>query len=200
MERQPFSIGEYYHVYNRGNDRRNVFLDETDYQKFLGALRRIRKYGSTWRMTGSSLNLRIVAFCLNPNHFHFVVQQTAKVDISRFFQQLCTSYTMYFNKRHRRSGTLFQGPFRSSHVDSDPYLTWVTNYVNGNAELHGITKDARLYPWSSYPEYLSPSRASIFNDDLVLRQFEGGMDYDVFAQRQIKVMKSNRIASFPFQD
>lgn len=192
MNREPFGTDRYYHVYNRGVDKRNVFQDEEDFLRFLQTIERIRIFGSSKGKGVLPEWIPIVAYCLNPNHFHFILRQTTKADISRFMQKLCTSYTKYFNYKYRRSGALLETTFKSSRIDSESYLSWVSSYVNSNAELHGITLDARTYRWCSFPEYLSKSKKNIVDDFIVLNQFNDSSEYEKFVREQISRMKLNQ--------
>jgi len=102
----PFAQGEYYHIYNRGANRQPIFRCGDNYV-FL--LRRVKRYIVQWQIV-------VIAYCLMPNHYHFVLLQAGEHPISYFVQSLFNSYTKAFNKMYGRSGTLFEGPFRAAHV------------------------------------------------------------------------------------
>lgn len=135
------TTGEYYHVYNRGNSKQDIFLDEQDYLIFQGLLylmnmgRRI-----TLRESGSSSysyprDITIVsigAYCLMPNHVHILIKQTIDGGISKYTQKLFTAYAMYFNKKYKRTGGLFEGVFKSKHVTNDTYLQYLYAYIHLN--------------------------------------------------------------------
>jgi putative transposase len=135
--------GEYYHIYNRGTDKRKVFMTQQDYKRFLALLYvcngtnpvSINFRGSTSEIfgwdRGKSL-VKMCAYCLMPNHFHILVQETENGGISKFMQKLITGYTMYFNKIRERSGSLFQGRFRASHIDNDKYFSYIVSYIHLN--------------------------------------------------------------------
>ncbi|MCX6791129.1 MAG: transposase [Candidatus Gribaldobacteria bacterium] len=170
-----FVNGEYYHIYNRGVDKREVFLDKKDYWKFfdgmrdfnnstyyqdrLGALglstHSIRElHSSDFKQLGSFLAeqgkvVDIISYTLNPNHPHLIIRQLKDRGISNFMHKLGTSYTNYFNKKYDRSGALFQGAYKIIHINNNEYLLWLIGYINGNIEIHGLEK-ASDYPWSSY--------------------------------------------------
>src|ERR1700686_1992234 len=129
--------GEYYHIYNRGVDKRNIFSDKSDLQRFLQSMKEfntldpigslyensfIKKKELRGELGGSSSKLvQFVAFCLNPNHYHFILTPLAEKGIEKFMQRLGTGYTMYFNEKNKRSGSLFQGKFKSKHINSNAY-------------------------------------------------------------------------------
>ncbi|MCX6789153.1 MAG: transposase [Candidatus Gribaldobacteria bacterium] len=170
-----FVNGEYYHIYNRGVDRREVFLDEKDYWKFFDCMRDFNNktyyedrlsalglskksvrvlHSDDFKRLGSFLKeqekvVNNVSYNLIPNHFHFILQQLQDNGISNFMHKLGLSYTGCFNKNNDRSGALFQGTYKAVHIDNERYLLWLIGYVNGNIEIHGLGK-ASDYPWSSY--------------------------------------------------
>ena len=167
--------GEYYHIYNRGVDKRVVFIDDEDFWKFFDCLRdlnnetyyeeRLNALGISkdnpkelnsfdFKRLGSFIKeqekiVEIISYSLNPNHFHLILKQLKDNGISNFMQRVGTSYTNYFNKKYDRSGALFQGRFKKIHIDNERYLQWLIGYVNGNIEIHGLGKVSD-YPWSSY--------------------------------------------------
>ncbi len=140
-----FANHELYHVFNRGVEKRNIFIDEIDYKKFVFILfkfNRIQPVRSSGRDFEISLKensikkprthqplVKIHHYCLMSNHYHLVLEQVSEGGISKFLQKVMTGYTMYFNKRHERSGVLFQGKTKSKHIDSDPYLVRIRSYI-----------------------------------------------------------------------
>src|SRR3989338_8322180 len=143
-----FSIDEYYHLYNRGVEKRVIFEDKNDYSRFVGLLyacnsevsfnaRELNK-GETFAETvlreadREEPLVSIGAYSLMPNHFHLLVKEIKEGGISAFMQKLSTAYTMYFNKKRSRSGVLFQGVFKSQHINSDEYLKYLFSYIHLN--------------------------------------------------------------------
>ena len=133
-----FSEGEYYHLYNRGNAKRTIFLDEKDYERFLQLLRvcnstkhiNIRDLPEVFD-PGAPL-IAIGAYCLMPNHFHLLVKEITPNGISIFMQKMSTAYVMYFNKKYEVSGSLFEGKFKARHIDNDRYLRYCYAYIHLN--------------------------------------------------------------------
>jgi putative transposase len=141
----PFAVGEWYHCYNHGIEKRIVFQDTRDYHRFLELLylaneefplRRgdigINKFEETLRVSRGKKLVAIGAFCLMPNHFHLVLKEIRDGGITMFMRKIGTAYTMYFNARHGRRGNLFIGPFQSRHVSTDRYFQYLINYVHCN--------------------------------------------------------------------
>lgn len=183
MERkETFIEGEYYHLYNRGVDKRTIFPTARDYKRFLMLLylanseeevhiANILK-STTFedifvRDRGQQL-VAIGAYCLMPNHFHIVIAQLVDGGIARFMLKLQTAYSMYFNTKHERKGSLFQGPYRSVHAEDDRYLKYLFSYVHLNpakivdpqwkervGSKHELQRFVESYPYSSYGAYLN---------------------------------------------
>lgn len=189
MRKTEFAVGEWYHCYNRGVDKRITFEDEWDYRRFLEYLYLVNT-GTPLHRADLDVNsleeilllpregtlVVIGAFCLMPNHFHFVLKEIEEGGITKFMHKLGTAYTMYFNARYERTGNLFVKPFRSRHINNDTYFQHLINYLHCNpAELYELnwknekitdleTLIAKLteYPYSSlaaYEDTRSPLRA-----------------------------------------
>ena len=196
MRKFEFQTGEFYHIYNRGVDKREVFLDKWDYVRFLRSMREFNRLEATGgfyrkflasRFRGSTPNLGvepldkgkladIIAYCLNPNHYHFLLKQMVDGGISEFLKRLSGGYTSYFNFKNNRSGYLFQGRYKAIHVKSDSYLLWLSGYINGNAEIHRIAK-AENWIWGSYLDYTGKRRGMLCNKNIILSQFETIEEY-----------------------
>lgn len=140
----PFAVGEIYHIYNRGVEKRDIFLDDGDYRRFIYTIFSFNndrrsynssKYSLTRGRTSSKEEERlvhIVNWCLMPNHYHLCVQELVPGGIVKFLQKTMTGYTMYFNTKYQRSGVLFQGKTKSQHVHSDAYLRYLQYYIDYN--------------------------------------------------------------------
>lgn len=170
----PFVIGEYYHLYNRGVEKRTIFMDTKDYQHFLFlmyvcnteksiTLRDIKK-----NFERGEAIVDIGAYCLMPNHFHLLVKEKVEGGVSIYMRKVMTAYSMYFNKKYERTGTLFEGTFKSSHSATDRYLKYLYSYIHLNPaklinknwkEARGGTRAELLkfvlsYKYSSLSEYM----------------------------------------------
>ncbi|MBP9752115.1 MAG: transposase [Candidatus Moranbacteria bacterium] len=182
--RIPLEIGEYYHLYNRGVEKRDIFLDEHDYRRFLALLylcngveivnmQRLKmedvSYQEIFSLDRGEPLVAIGAYCLMPNHFHLLVKEVKEGGISLFMKKLLTAYAMYMNKRHERSGVLFQGRFKSEHVFTDNYFKYLYSYIHlnplklidpdwQNRKSKPLSEAAEYlggYPYSSYESYLN---------------------------------------------
>lgn len=179
-----FAPDEFYHIYNRGTEKRKIFLKHRDYERFLSLLYLangksavdIKRQGRTLselftRDRGKKL-VEVCAYCLMPNHFHLIIKELEDNGISKFMQKLMTGYTMYFNKMYDRSGALFQGKFKSEHADNDRYLNYLISYVhlnpvkiidagwkeNGVSNRRSAEKFLDSYMYSSFADYCGHDR------------------------------------------
>jgi putative transposase len=141
-----FAEYEYYHCYNRGTDKRRIFMSKKDQDYFIKSLflyntitpkQKLRLYSED--TSNDEPLVEIEAFCLLPNHYHIVLREISESGISKLMQRLSIGYTMYFNARHKRNGVLFQGPFKSKHIETDQDLRTVTGYVFYNNIIHEIS-------------------------------------------------------------
>lgn len=154
----------FYHVYNRGAGGQKVFIDDVDRIKFLSLLQRYT-VGLPDDIEGEypQYDLEINAYCLMGNHFHLLLfQENEPLEISRFMRSVCTAYAMYFNRRHKLRGHLFQEIFRASHISDDAYLAHISRYIHLNPAQY------RTYQWSSLPEYLGDRITDWVTPDRVL--------------------------------
>lgn len=159
----------YYHLYNRGVEKRNIFIDSQDYSVFLSYL---KKYLDPTGSDPKSLacEVELLAFCLMPNHFHLQVKQASRNGITKLIRAVCTSYAMYFNKKYGRVGTLFQGKYKAVLIMEEAYLVHLSRYIHLNPFYPG--SDPKQYPYSSYIYYLGEKNAHWLKPDLILSFFK----------------------------
>ena len=155
----------YYHLYNRGVEKRQIFLDEQDYKTYLSYLKfylsppplrgETPKYFPSQQLCNHSQQVTLLAYCLMPNHFHLFVKQKGSHSIDFFMRSLSTRYGMYFNKRYRRVGSLFQGPYKAAYIDDELQYLYLTKYIHRNPLTIGYSpQNLKEYPYSSYRNYL----------------------------------------------
>jgi len=208
MRKTLFVEGEYYHVFNRGVDKRQIFMDREDIERFYSSM---IAFNST-ELTGSiyekyfaqKLNpseenragdklVDIVCFCLNPNHFHFLLRQRVENGISLYMQRLGIGYTNYFNNKHKRSGALFQGKFKSVHVEANQQLLHLSAYINLNNRAHNLAKFGNRIPkyLSSWDEYIKGA-VGICSTDIILGQFKSVEKYEDFALSSLSEIQKRK--------
>jgi putative transposase len=170
----PLISGEYYHVYNRGNNRQDVFFERRNYLLFLWS---VRKY--LLNATDLGAGVTIVAYCLMPNHFHLLMHLLDD-HFSRRMQRLSISFTKALNTRYNRVGALFQGQFQAILVDTDEYLLHLSRYIHLNPVAAGLVARPQDWDFSSYREYTGTRSGTLVTPDIVLGQFGSRAEYSRF--------------------
>ena len=221
MERKfDFEVDEYYHIYNRGNDKRLIFISDSDRNRFVRSLFllnnqnaiEMRNYGgqpsvkvfdSEKRRKREEVLVDIGAYCLMPNHFHLLVREKNEGGLSQFMLKLLTSYSMYFNLKHKRAGSLFESRFKATHVDSDRYLHYLFAYIHLNpikivyptwpeAPINDVAKAEEYlanYQFSSYLDYANDNgrlEEKILNKKTFPEYFQKTSDFNTFLADWIK--------------
>lgn len=163
-----FAPDSYYHIYNRGVEKRTIFLDDRDYRTFLSYFkvalspelkeeyqREALSQLAVARLRRLKLDsqIELLAYCLMPNHFHLLIYQKDRESMSQLMRSIMTGYVLYFNKRYKRVGPLFQGTYKASRLDTDAYLWHISRYIHLNS------KDWEHYTYSSLPYYLGERKA-----------------------------------------
>lgn len=198
-----FSLDEFYHIYNRGVEKRQIFLDESEYKRFVTLLYTANSTESVHLSNYKDVPLKDIpvgkpivavgAWCLMPNHFHILIKEIEEGGISRFLHKLSTGYSMYFNTKYHRKGSLFDRPFKARHLDYDQYLKYQFAYIHLNpiSIVDNGWKDKKLenkkkakdflekYEYSSYIDYLGMDRPEkiILNREAFPEYFENTNDF-----------------------
>ena len=199
------SLDEFYHLYNRGVEKRTIFLDSQDHERFIELLfvantvkpinlRLIRKHEkSIFDFDRGEPIVSIGAYCLMPNHFHILVTSSIENGISLFMNKLSTSYSMYFNKKYNRTGALFEGSFKAKHADSDEYLKYLYSYIHLNPvklidskwKEEGVKDVAKSYDFATSFKYSS------LQDYMAIKRKENGIlnmsPFPEYFQNQIDI-------------
>lgn len=172
-----------YHLYNRGVEKRRIFQDEMDYSVFLSYLKDYLLFKDVKELTRALVDLNrstkekdrilkllrlnnfnkeieLLCYCLMPNHFHFEIQQISAYKIDSFMNSLCTRYTMYFNRKYKRVGPLFEGVYKAVLVSSDEQLLELSRYIHRQA----INENQP----SSYLDYVGQRKTTWLNPEHIL--------------------------------
>lgn len=198
---KKYLAGGYYHLYNRGVEKRIIFEDEQDYGVFLSYLKnyllpkntnnlqeKLADPKITWvekdqiirqlRLNNFFGEIELLAYCLMPNHYHLLVRQKSEVVIDYFMRSLNTRYVVYFNKRYQRVGPLFQGVYKAVLVETDEQLTHLSAYIHRNPidskptyVQKGLSLQKLTSQPSSLPEYLRIRRTQWLNEKIILGYF-----------------------------
>jgi putative transposase len=149
-----YTVDTYYHIYNRGVNKEPVFRDDQDYAVFLQLLKRyLDPSARTERQGNGALypcyddELNLVAYCLMRNHFHLFIYQYSDTGMKKLMRSLTVAYSMYFNKKYKRVGPVFQQRYRAVRIDDDAQLLHITRYIHLNPKHYAS------YKWSSYLNY-----------------------------------------------
>lgn len=195
---REFEPQSYYHVYNRGVEKRLIFLDADDYTTFLGLLKKYlsgdkKAVRNTNRHTFPTLGgeVMLLAYCLMPNHVHLLFYQHTAEGVAKLMRRVMTGYVMYFNDKYKRVGSLFQGRYKASRIDADSYLQHISRYIHLNPEEY------MTWPYSSFVYYKGEKRTPEWlNTQKILEVFEESQtDYVEFvgwyqdSMRELSMLK-----------
>ena len=191
----PFTSDSFYHIYNRGSEKRRIFENSRDYQRFIKTLKyyqiegpkpRFSKFPSLTvnKLDESKKIVEIVAYCLMPNHFHLLIKPIKDAGITEFLSKLSNSYTKYYNTKNDRVGPLFQGEFKAVLIESNEQLVHVSRYIHLNPLVSGIIKNINQYEWSSYQDYVENKNDFCSKED-ILYFFKDSKDYEKFVLDQV---------------
>lgn len=210
----------FYHIYNRGVNKRSIFKDQQDYSVLLSYLKTyllpkdtqgldqiLADTHSSAKEKDVALNLLqlnnfhnrilLLAYILMPNHFHFLIQQTGKNDMDSFMQSCMTRYTRYFNQKYKRVGPLFQGKYKAVMVESDAQLLYLTRYIHRNS-LFLPGADIFSQP-SSYSVYLGKTKQAWVKPEFILSNFStsGYNSYESFVEDDDETIEEQSIFTLP---
>lgn len=159
---KEYKENSYYHIYNRGVAKGEVFLEDEDYKVFISYLKiylsplalqeETLKVPPSRRLKNYSENIKLNAYCLMPNHFHLLIHQTDANAINFFMRSLGIKYAMYFNRKYKRVGTLFQAAYKAVMINDENHLLYLTKYIHRNPSTS--RRDLEGYKYSSYGNYL----------------------------------------------
>ena len=203
--RKEYGIGGFYHIYNRGVEKRKIFLDEQDHKVFLSYMKFYLEKGDLQGQALQGVNgenispsripknyhnqIDLLAYCLMPNHFHFFVSQSTGRAIAEFMQSLILKYVMYFNKKYKRVGSLFQSRYKTVLINNENQFIYITKYIHQNPKdllpagpgLAGLAN----YKYSSYGNYLGLFKQDWVKTDKILSCFQeasSGSEYRSFVE------------------
>lgn len=206
MRKTIITAGEYYHIYNRGNRKQNIFIDQRDYIRFLFLILYFQspmpvhnisytvasfiKHRVFNRVFNNSKEEEVVrtrtvdltVFTLMQNHFHLIVYERKEDGISSYLQRVQNAYAKYFNNKYQTAGHVFQGPYQAVHVENNEQLLHVSAYVHRNQrEMSKWRNKEHNYPWSSYQDYIHKNRwGKLLSQKIILKQFSDQSEYANF--------------------
>lgn len=204
MRKEKISTGEHYHVFNRGNNKQEIFMEDCDWVRFLFLILHLQSpktftnisrpvaffvrhsvFNTSQKDEEEILkdrNVELVSFSLMPNHFHLIIREVSEGGISKYMQRILNAYTKYINTKYQKTGHLFQGPFKVVRVEDNEQLLHLSAYVHRNPrELSGIKDKEHEYTWSSFQDYINKNRwGRLIAPEIILDQFSNGQKYKEF--------------------
>ena len=201
----PIITGQYYHIYNRGNNKQKIFFDKRDYARMLFLILYFQSPAVTFKNIDRHVSyflkhgvfpvneletqkviknraVELVVFTQMPNHLHLLASEVTEGGIADYMQRIGTSFTKYSNKKYDRCGHTFQGPYQYKHIKDDNQLCYTSAYIHRNQrELREWRDKEHLYPWSSFQDYAAKNRwGELLKNDMVMERFKDGQEYKEF--------------------
>jgi putative transposase len=165
-----FAQGQYYHIFNRGAGKEQIFFNEGNYEYFLLLVKRYyQKYGAT-----------IIAYCLMPNHYHFLLRQETDEPLSKFMQVLFNAYAQALNIQQERMGTLFEGRFKHKCVDKWEYLVTLCRYIHRNPVKARLVTYPEDWVYSNYRDWIGLRDGALVDNVFVQDHFPSADEYVKF--------------------
>lgn len=191
------ATGKIYHIFNRGVNKQNIFFAEDDYRRFLQVathyLTSKRQFSHSKKPISDTVSemakidskVEVLAYCLMPNHFHLLVKQLGDRGITWYLQHVSNSYSHYIHTKYKRTGPLFEGPFKNVLIETDEQLIHVSRYIHLNPLVSNLIKNLNDYLWSSYSSYINDEKDPLCTTKTILGYFKGKKDYRQFVLDQI---------------
>ena len=168
--KKKFYPGGYYHIFNRGANRGEIFFSNENYNY---CLRLIRKYSELY-------NISVIAFCLMPNHYHLILRQNSDNSISLLMQVVFNAYVQAVNRRVGRKGTLFEGRFKYIRIERENYILHLCRYIHLNPVKAKLVKVPEDWLFSNYQEWIGQRSSQLFDPDFIAAYFRNANDYQNF--------------------
>ncbi len=173
----------------------NIFVDGQDFLNFLKRLNTV-----LGKQQGSSLRIRplptgaftILSYCLMPNHFHLLIRQNTELSAAKLISKVCTSYSMYFNKKYSHIGGVFQDQYKAVPIDNDAYLLWVSAYIHQNPVVGGLVESLADYPWSSYLDYVGKRHGKLPEPNFLIAMAGSLGLYEKFVEDSFAKIKTRK--------
>ena len=196
-----FAPNSYYHVFNRGNNKQDIFLDKQDHMLFLWRLKEALLPGSADFTPKGRYSRKLLpegafnlfAYCLMPNHFHLLIKQDTEIPVSKLITKVCTSYAKYFNKKYERVGQVFQDQFKAIKVEKDSYLLWLSAYIHQNPRVAGLVNNLENWEWGSYLDYIGLRQGKLCDRNFILGMMDKNVEkYKIFVEQSFEKIKERK--------
>ena len=224
MRKKKMEKGEHYHIYNRGNNKQLIFIDERDWIRLLFSIvylqspisfNNIGRQVSCFVKNGifnvsaeeqadieKHKSVELINFVLMPNHFHLTVRELKEGGIAEYMQRASCGHTKYFNIRYNKSGHLFQGPYKAVHIGNNDQLLYLSTYIHRNPKELGEWKNKlEIYPWSSLRDYIGKNRwGALLQKNVIINQFKSVNEYKKFVSTSTAKKLKSELDSDLFLD
>jgi putative transposase len=168
--------GMYYHIYNRGMSKSPIFREEANYLFVIGKMKEICR----------EKQLSMIAYCLEPNHYHFSIRQDGDHPAGDLPQYVFNSYTKAYNKKYEHSGTLFEGRFRAKPIQTSSHLLHLCRYIHGNPVKDGLVANPADWQYSNYLDWIGERKGSLVDHEFIKDQFGSAEEYKKFLFEYLK--------------
>ncbi len=165
--RPTFAPGSFYHIYNRGVHRESIFREEENYLFVLRLMKQVSR----------AAHLTLIAYCLLPNHYHYLIRQDGDEPAGLMPQRVFNSYSKAYNKRYNHTGTLFEGPYKVELIGRRAHLLHLCRYIHGNPVKHGLARSVDEWAFSNYLEWVGERNGSIVDREFVRDCFGSADQY-----------------------
>lgn len=169
-----------YHVMTRGNDKKNIFIDNEDKEQYISILKEKKEES----------NYILYAYCIMTNHSHLIIKE-ANESLSNIMKRINISYALYFNKKYGKIGHVFQDRYLSEPIEDDNYLLIAVRYIHYNPIKANITKKLGKYPWSSYKDYVEKTNSNLVDVKFVLSLFSDNMNRSIELFKEFSIQDND---------
>ena len=178
----PFLPNHYYHIYNRGAHKANIFRSDAEYVMLLNLIQEKRV----------DFDISVIAYCLMDNHYHFLLRQDGDAKLNDFMQAVFNIYPKRFNHKYKLSGTLFEGPFQAIMVESEKYLLHLCRYIHRNPVEADMVKNPEQWHYSNYLEFIGKRNGTLVDREFVRENFGSPEEYRDFVMNYFPSKKEEK--------
>ena len=175
-----FSKGKYFHIYNRGANKMKIFFERKNY---IYLLKKLKYYKNKY-------NFSVLSYCLMPNHYHFLLRQDGDTPINIPIAYMFNAYTKAVNKKYKKTGTLFEGPFKSIEVEDINYLIELCRYIHRNPVDDGIVENIDDWEFSNYPEWVGKRNGSLVDLKFRDKYFQDAESYKKYVLDYVSIKQA----------
>jgi len=186
-----YSEGSFYHIYNRGCNKEPIFFEEKNYIELLKRIKKSKRLDK----------FSIIAFCLMPNHYHFLIQQKTNLPVSNWISFIFNGYVQSINKQQDRSGTLFEGRAKPKLIDKEEYLIRLVLYIHYNPVSAGLVNNPENWKYSNYLEWIGKRNGILMDKYFIFEHFESYKEYEyLMKEYSFSKRNSDDISDYLFED